>query len=177
MSAAELQSTALNDYQKGRYAEAAEAFEQSAAAYRADGNRALAAEMQSNQGVALRALKDYPRAAAILETAITELRALNDKQRLALALGNLGSVLLETNEFARAGEALNDALTLLDPQADKETRSEVLRVLGEVRLKQGRYIDSLVNYEAGLRDVKKPTPQQSWLLKLLQKPLKMLGRK
>jgi len=50
-------------------------------------------------------------------------------------------------------------------------------VLGEARLKQGRYMDGLVNYEAGLRDVEKPSAQQKWLLGLLQKPLKMLGRK
>ncbi|HLB47624.1 MAG TPA: tetratricopeptide repeat protein, partial [Anaerolineales bacterium] len=133
--------------------------------------------MQSNLGVSLRALKDYPRAAATLEAAIAELRALNDARRLALALGNLGSVLLETNDLQRAGDLLNESLSLLDPNTDKAARSEVLRVMGEVRLKQGRYMDGLVNYEAGLRDVENPSPQQQWLKKLLEKPLRMLGRK
>jgi len=46
-----------------------------------------------------------------------------------------------------------------------------------VRLKQGKYIDGLVDYEAGWRDVEKPSAQQKWLKKLLEKPLRMLGRK
>ncbi|MEK6572896.1 MAG: tetratricopeptide repeat protein [Chloroflexota bacterium] len=177
MPASDLQAAALAHYQKGNYAEAAAAFEQAAAAYRAEGDRAMAAEMQSNLGVALRALKDYHRATATLEAAIAEFRALNDARRLALALGNLGSVLLESNDLQRAGDLLNESLSLLDPNADKAARSEVLRVMGEVRLKQGRYMDGLVNYEAGLRDVENPSPQQQWLKKLLEKPLRMLGRK
>lgn len=177
MPASDLHSAALAHYQKGNYAEAARAFEQAADAYRAEGNRPMAAEMQSNLGVSLRAIKDHTRAAAILEAAAAEFRSLNDPHRLALALGNLGSVLLETSDFKRAGDVLNESLSLLDPGADKAARSEVLRVLGEVRLKQGRYLDGLVNYEAGLRGVDNPSPQQQWLKKLLEKPLKMLGRR
>ncbi|HKZ69328.1 MAG TPA: tetratricopeptide repeat protein [Anaerolineales bacterium] len=177
MPASQLQATALAQYQKGNFPEAAKSFEQAAEAYRAEGDRAMVAEMGSNLGVSLRALKDYARAAAVLDAAVAEFRALNDSHRLALALGNLGSVLLESNDLPRAGDVLNESLSLLDPEADKDARSEVLRVLGEVRLKQGRYMDGLVNYEAGLRDVEKRTAQQNWLLKLLQKPLRMLGRK
>ena len=177
MPAAQLQATALVQYQKGNFAEAAKTFEQARAAYHAEGDRALAAEMQSNLGVARRATKDYPGAITAVEAAIAEFRSLGDGHRLALALGNLGSILLESGDLNRAAEVLNDSLTLLDPQTDKQARSEVLRVLGEARLKQGRYMDGLVNYEAGLRDVEKPSAQQSWLKKLLEKPLKMLGRK
>lgn len=177
MSASDLQKTALAQYQGGEFAKAAETFVQARDAYQAEGDKGLAAEMQSNAGVAFRALKDYPKAMTALETAVADLRALDDRHRLALALGNLGSVLLETNEFTKAGDLLNEALGLLDPKADKDARSEVLRVLGEVRLRQGRYMDGLVNYEAGLRGVENPSTQQSWLLRLLERPLKMLGRK
>jgi hypothetical protein len=38
-------------------------------------------------------------------------------------------------------------------------------------------VDGMVNYEAGLRGIEQPSTQQSWLLRLLEKPLKMLGRK
>ncbi len=177
MPASDLKTTALNHYQRGSFAEAAQAFEQASEAYRADGDRAMAAEMQSNKGVALRGLKDYPQATTVLEAAIAEFRALNDNQRLAFALGNLGSVLLEANELPKAAETLNEALALLDPKADKQTRSEILRVLGEVRLKQGKYVEGMVDYDAGLRGVENPNKQQSWLMKLLDKPLKMMGRK
>jgi tetratricopeptide (TPR) repeat protein len=177
MTASQLQSTALNHYQKGSFADAAGTFAQAAEAYRAEGNVAMAAEMQSNQGVALRGLKDYAQATTVLETAIAELRKLNDTKRLAYALGNLGSVLLEANELPRAAETLNESLNLFDPQSEKQARSEVLRVLGEVRLKQGKYVDGMVDYEAGLRDEEKPNTQQKWLKKLLEKPLKMLGLK
>lgn len=176
-SASQLHAQGLAQYQQGRLAEAASFFEQAAAAYRQEANRAMAAEMENNLGVVRRAEKNYPAALAAIESALAEFRALNDNGRVALALGNLGSVLLETNALGPAAEALNESLSLLDPKADKATRSEVLRVLGEVRLKQGRYMDGLVNYEAGLSDVEKPSAQQNWLLKLLQKPLKMLGRK
>jgi len=177
MTATELQKTALSHYQSGDFTKAVQAFEQASTAFASDGDRAMAAEMQSNVAVAQRALKDYPNALTTVEAAIAEFRAIDDKHRLALALGNLGSILLETGDLNRAGEVLNESLAWLDPKADKDARSEVLRVLGEVRLKQGRYMDGLVNYEAGLRGVEKPNTQQSWLLKLLEKPLKMLGRK
>jgi tetratricopeptide (TPR) repeat protein len=177
MTAADLQKTALTYYQSGDFAKAVQTFEAAIAAYTSDGDRAMAAEMQSNLAVAQRALKDYPKALTQVEAAIAEFRVLDDQHRLALALGNLGAILLETNDLNRAGDVLNESLSLLDPKADKDARSEVLRVLGEVRLKQGRYMDGLVNYEAGLRGVENPNTQQSWLLKLLEKPLKMLGRK
>ena len=179
MAASELQASALAHYQAGRFAEAATAFEQAAAAFRAEGNATMAAEMLNNLGVAHRAQKNYTAALPPIETALTEFRALNDRTRAAQALGNLGAVLLETGDLKRAGTVLNEALTLLDPETetDKAIRSEILRVLGEVRLKQGRYVDGIMNYEAGLRDVENRTPRQNWLLKLLQKPLKMLGRK
>jgi tetratricopeptide (TPR) repeat protein len=177
MSGSDLQKTALGYYQKGDFAKAAQAFGDAQAAYLSEGDKALAAEMQSNLGVVYRAQKDFAKATTTLEGAVADFRAMGDTHRLALALGNLGSVLLETNELEKAGTLLNEALSLLDPTVDKTARSEVLRILGEVRLKQGRFMDGMVNYEAGLRDVDKPSTQQSWLLKLLERPLKMLGRK
>lgn len=150
---------------------------QARAAYLAAGERALAAEMQNNLGVVYRAQKDYARALPTLEIALTELRELNDRVRLAQALGNLGSVLLEMNELERAAQALTESLDLFDPQAHKQMRSEVIRVLGEVRLKQGKYLEGLADYEAGLRNANQLNSQQTWLLKLLEKPLKMLGLK
>lgn len=177
MSASSLQAAALAAYQKGNFVEAAARFEEAASAYRAEGNPALAAEMTNNLGVAHRAARNYSAALPALETALAEFRALGDKPRTAQALGNLGSVLLETGDLTRAADSLNDSLSLLDPQQDKETRSEVLRVLGEVRLKQGKYIEGMMDYEAGLRGVEKPSTQQKWLKKLLEKPLRMMGRK
>jgi tetratricopeptide (TPR) repeat protein len=177
MTASQLQASALTQYQKGSFAQAAGLFDQASQAYRAEGSPALAAEMQSNRGVALRGMKDYRQAATVLDEAVAELRRLNDTKRLGYALGNLGSVLLEANELPRAADVLNEAVTLLDPDADKQARSEVFRVLGEVRLKQGKYVDGMLNYEAGLRDEEKPNTQQKWLKKLLEKPLKMMGLK
>ncbi|MBI4316265.1 MAG: hypothetical protein HY679_10035, partial [Chloroflexi bacterium] len=95
----------------------------------------------------------------------------------AHALGNLGSVLLETGDLPRAAEALNESLALLDPRTEKAARSEVLRVLGEVRLRQGKYLEGMADFDAGLRDAEKLSPQQRWLKQLLDRPLKMLGRK
>ena len=177
MSASDLQAAALTAYQKGDFATAAARFDEAASAFRAEGDRAMAAEMMNNLGVAHRAAKNYSAALPALETALAEFRALDDKPRTAQALGNLGSALLETGDLKRAADALNDSLSLLDPQKDKVARSEVLRVLGEVRLKQGKFLDGMADYEAGLRDVEKPSAQQRWLKKLLEKPLKMLGRK
>jgi len=177
MSGSDLQKTALGYYQNGEFPKAAQGFIEAQTAYQSEGDKAMAAEMQSNLGVVYRAEKNYPLALTTLEAAIAEFRALDDKHRLALALGNLGSVLLESNDLTRAGDVLNESLALLDPKADKTPRSEVLRILGEVRLKQGRYVDGMVNYEAGLRGIEQPSTQQSWLLRLLEKPLKMLGRK
>ena len=127
-------------------------FEQAAAAYRADGERALSAEMLNNLGVVYRAQKNYPAALTTIECALAEFRALADKPRAALALGNRGSVLLETGPLDRAAAALIESLDLLDPQTDKAARSEILRVLGEVRLKQGKLVEGLADYDAGLRE-------------------------
>ena len=53
MTAADLKSAALAHYQRGSFAEAAQAFEEASTAYRAEGDPAMAAEMLSNRGVAL----------------------------------------------------------------------------------------------------------------------------
>ena len=177
MAASSLQQTALTLFQKGNYAEAIKFFEQARAAYQSENNPALASEMQNNLGVIYRAQKNYALALPTIETALAEFRALNDSNRTAQALGNLGAVLLEMNQLERAAQALNEALELFDPQKDKQMRSEVLRVLGEVRLKQGKYMEGMMDYEAGLRTTEKRSAQQNWLLKLLEKPLKMMGLK
>jgi hypothetical protein len=90
MPGSDLQKTALGYYQNGDFAKAAQAFTDAQAAYLAEGDKALAAEMQSNLGVVYRAQKDYPKALTTLEGAIADFRTLDDKHRLALALGNLG---------------------------------------------------------------------------------------
>lgn len=176
MFASSVHADALARYQNGQYPEAALLFEQAAAAYRADGERALAAEMLNNLGVVYRAQKNYPAALTTVESALAEFRALDDKPRAALALGNLGSVLLETGPLDRAAAALMESLDLLDPQTDKAARSEILRVLGEVRLKQGKLVEGLADYDAGLRDAEKPNAQQRWLKKLLDMAVRMMGR-
>lgn len=177
MAAADLHNQALAQYQKAQHAQAGALFLQAAEAYRDENRPALAAEMQNNYGVACRAQKDYAAALSAIEAAISQLRALDDARRLAHALGNLGSVLLETGALSRAAEALNESLSLLDPQTEKAARSEVLRVLGEVRLKQGKYLEGMADFDAGLRNAEKLSPQQRWLKQLLDRPLKMLGRK
>jgi len=177
VSAPALHSAALARYQNGQCPEAALLFEQATAAYRADGKRALAAEMLNNLGVVCRAQKNFSAALTAIESALAEFRALDDPMRIAQALGNLGSVLLETGSLDRAAAALIESLDLLDPQTDKAARSEILRVLGEVRLKQGKLLEGLADYDAGLRDVEKPSAQQLWLKKLLDRTMRMMGRK
>lgn len=177
MNASSLRESALAHFQKGNYTDAINFFEQAREAYRAEGNRAMAAEMQNNLGVIYRAQKNYQTALDRIQSALIEFREINDVTRTAQALGNLGSVYLEMGDLNLAAGSLNESLTLFDPQKDKVMRSEVLRVLGEVRLKQGKYMEGLMNYEAGLRDVENPTPQQQWLRKLLERPLKMIGLK
>ena len=177
MPASSLRESALAHFQKGKYTDAINLFEQAHHAYRVEGERAMAAEMQNNLGVIYRAQKNYQAAIDRIKSALVEFREINDATRTAQALGNLGSVYLEMGDLNRAADSLNESITLFDPQKDKVMRSEVLRVLGEVRLKQGKYMDGLMNYEAGLREVENPTPQQQWLRKLLEKPLKMMGLK
>jgi len=177
MSASSLRDAALTHFQKGEYDTAIKFFEQAHAAYRAEGDKGMAAEMQNNLGVIYRAQKNYPAALDRIKSALIEFRETHDTTRVAQALGNLGSVYLEMGDLSRAADSLNESLTFFDPQKDKVMRSEVLRVLGEVRLKQGKYMEGLMDYEAGLRDVEKPTTQQRWLKKLLEKPLKMIGMK
>ncbi len=177
MSASSLRDTALTYYQKSKYLDAAKCFAQARDTYRAEGDRAMSAEMQNNLGVVYRAQKNYPLALQTIETALVELREINDTPRIAQALGNLGSVLLEMNQLDRAAQVLNESLELFDLQKDKARRSEILRLLGEVRLKQGKFVEGMMDYEAGLREVEKPSAQQQWLKKLLEKPLKMMGWK
>ena len=177
MSASSLRDTALTHFQKGEYDSALKFFEQAQAAYYAEEDRTMAAEMQNNLGVIYRAQKKYLPAIQMIKSALLEFRETNDVIRTAQTLGNLGSVYLELGELSSAADSLNESLTLFDPQKDKVMRSEVLRVLGEVRLKQGKFIEGLMNYAAGLRDVENPTAQQQWLKKLLETPLKMMGLK
>jgi tetratricopeptide (TPR) repeat protein len=177
MPAFSLRDAALTHFQRKEYADALKLFEQAHEAYLAEDDREMAAEMQNDLGVVYRAQKNYPLALQMIKIALIEFREINDVIHTAQTLGNLGSLYLEIGELSHAADSLNESLALFDPQKDKVMRSEVLRVLGEVRLKQGKYMEGLMNYEAGLRDVENPTPQQRWLRKLLATPLKMMGMK
>ena len=177
MPAFSLRDAALTHFQRKEYADALKLFEQAHEAYLAEDDREMAAEMQKDLGVVYRAQKNYPLALQMIKIALIEFREINDVIHTAQTLGNLGSLYLEIGELSHAADSLNESLALFDPQKDKVMRSEVLRVLGEVLLKQGKYMEGLMNYEAGLRDVENPTPQQRWLRKLLATPLKMMGMK
>ncbi len=169
MSAAgDLKKKGIEHYRAGRFEDAVAAFAHAQQAFLAEGNTQQAAEAANDRGVAARQAARFD----VAEAAFTEARRLFDESGDRLSqgqvIGNLGALSESRNQNEQAAAFYKEAIALFDEGGAAGLSGETWHALSRLRMKQGKWFAALGAYDAGLQDIKHPTPTQRLLRRLMQ---------
>lgn len=164
-------------YQKSDYLEAAQAFEAAQAGFEAAGEKLDAAEAANNASVAYLQNGDGEAALRSVQGSAAIFAEAGDLRRQGMALANQGAALeaLERNEDAL--QAYEQAAKILEQAGEDQLRVQVMQSVSMLQLNMGRQLQALASMQAGLEGVRRPTPKQAMLKRLLQIPIEMVTRK
>jgi len=162
----ELVAKAKQAYGTRKYKEAADLFGQAAGQYLSENDALMAAEMKNNQSVAFLQAGD---ARASLEAVLgTEevFASSGDRRRQGMAVANQAAAL---GDLKRKDEAIilyERSAAILEEAGEPGLRTDVMRSIATLRVKQGKFTDAVVSMQDGLIEVEKPTLKQRILKKL-----------
>ena len=174
VSPKQLEKEARQAYKQGDYLAAARAFEAAAQGYLTLDDPLNAAEMKNNSSVAYLQASDGEAALRIVLGTPEVFSASGDLLRQGMALGNLGAALEAVGKFDEAIQAYQQSAELLKQVDETEMRARVMQSLSAVQLRTGHQLEALASMQAGLDGLKKPSPRQRALRKLLDLPSKVI---
>lgn len=137
-------------FKKKEFAAAADWFAKAAAAYDTCGDTLLAAEEKNNLSVALLMAGEPQRA---LEAALhtDEVFAVaGDRQRQAIALANQASACQDIKDNQRALNLFEEASELLKALGEEDMRSEILKKISILQLKEGQQLQAVSSYSSAV---------------------------
>jgi tetratricopeptide (TPR) repeat protein len=161
-------------YQVGRFSEAAGLFEQAAQQYSQRGDAVSAAEMENNRSVALLQAGEAQGALDVAEGTDQIFAEAGDLHRQALAIGNQAAALEGLNRLDAALARYRESAILLKQVGDEENRAMVLKSISALQIRTGHQLEALASMDAALANQKKLNPQERFLKKLLDVPMRML---
>ena len=154
-------------YEESEYEQAAALFEQVYQQYAAAGDELNSAENKNNASVAL--LKaDQPQKAldVALGTDLVFAKS-GDQTRQAMSLGNQAAALEALGNLDKALDLYQQASDLLKEAVDQDLRSYVLKSISSIKMRKGKYMESMVSMQAAIGDKKSPSMAERILKKLL----------
>lgn len=163
-------------YRQGDLEEALSHLHQAHKAYKQEGNLSNIAEASNDLGVLYTVLRRYGEADAWLREAQRCFVEVQDYDGEAQTLGNLGSMYQSQGELKQAAANLQLAADRFHLVGDDEKRSETLKVLSMVRLRQFRFLQALAAFEAALACHPHPTILHRLLRRILGLPQRVMQR-
>lgn len=163
-------------YQNGDYLAAAHTFEAAQQGYLSEGDRLNAAEMANNCSVAYLQAGEAQAALQAVEGTEAIFAEAGDLRRQGMALGNLASALEAIDRTEEAVEAYQQSASVLEKAGEDQLRANVMHSLSMLQFRLGKQLQALASMQSGLEGVKRPTPKQSLLKKLVSIPVDMLTR-
>jgi tetratricopeptide (TPR) repeat protein len=177
LSPKELAKKGKNTYERGDYLAAAQAFKAASQGYTSAGNKLTAAEMDNNASVAyLQAGEAESALTAVVGTAEIFAQA-GDLRRQGMAIGNYAAALEALERLDEADQAYRESAEILKQAGEDALRANVMQSLSTLQFRTGKQLQALATMKAGLEDIKKPSPRQRFLKRLLNIPFDMLNRK
>lgn len=164
-------------YKRKDYRKAAEAYRMATEAYTSSGNKLMAAEVANNCSVAWLKFGDAQAALDAVKGTEVVFAEGGDILRQGFAWGNQGSALEALGRLDEAISAYEQSATLLKQAGETEMRLYVMESLSELQFRTGRQLQALATMKAGLDGVKRPSPKQSLVRKILEIPFDILGGK
>jgi tetratricopeptide (TPR) repeat protein len=166
----------ISAYQNGDYLTAAQAFEAAQQGYLSQGDKLNAAELANNCSVAYLQAGEGQAALKAVEGTVAIFAEAGDLRRQGMALGNLASALEAVDRNEEAVKAYLQSANVLEKAGEDQLRANVMHSLSMLQFRSGKQLQALASMHSGLEGVKRPTPKQSLLKKLLRIPIDMLTR-
>jgi len=167
LSPQEIAEQGKQSYQAGDLEAAIKSFAEAAAAYKDVGDDVMAAEMKNNQSVALLLDKKPEAALAVVVGTDLVFAGVADHRRQGMALTNQGTALETLKRFKEAIDCYVRAGDALKTAGEIDMRLQVMQLLSSLYLRRFKFIDAIIALQAGLAEVKNPTPRQRLMKKLL----------
>lgn len=174
-TASELQEKGVHLFQQKEYEDAGPVFEQAIAAYQADQQPEMAAEMMVNLGLVRRALGENDAALELMQAALEVFQQSTDRKREAMVLGNMGGVYLALSDKEQAASAYRDAAEIFDALGEKKLHGETLLAIAQMQIGERRIGDAAATYEAGLSELDQLTASQKVLKGLISVRNRLTG--
>lgn len=151
----------------GDYLAAAQIFSEAARISSKAGDPLKAAEMRSNQSVALLRAKQPEKALEIILGVCDIFNQSKDLHRRGIALGNKAAVLSSLKKRDEAITCYREAADLLEQAGEDEDRLIVMRQAASLYAVRLKFVDALLTVREGYLGLKKPTLMQKVVKKLL----------
>lgn len=164
-------------YEHGEYLAAAQAFLAAKEGYMAAAQPLEAAEMANNASVAYLQAGDGQAALDVVEGTDQIFAEAGDLRRQGMAIGNRAAALEALDRDEEAVQAYLAAAQLLEQAGEGQLRANTLQSLSMLQFQMGRQLQALMSMHQGLEGVKRPTPKQMFLKKLLNIPVDMMTKK
>ena len=162
-------------YRNEDYAAAAERFAAAEAAYRAQGDLLMAAEMANNRSVALLQAGDAQGAYEAVAPTVEFFAQRGDRRRQALALGNRAAALEALGRLKDAEKDYLASEAILHALDDTELLAAVRQQLAALHLRMRRPADALIDTSIALQG--RPLTLREKILRfLLRIVYRLLGR-
>jgi tetratricopeptide (TPR) repeat protein len=176
-SAQELQDQGVKLFQQKEYEASARTFRQAMEQYEANGDKALAAEMQVNIGLVHRALGEHQQALDLMQEALRTFQGMNDQLRTAKALGNMGGVYRALGDKEQAYTCYRNAADIFETLSEKKLHGETLVAMGDLQVREGKIGAGAATYEVGLSELDELTTGQKVLKGLIGIRNRLTGSK
>jgi tetratricopeptide (TPR) repeat protein len=164
-------------YQRGDFLNAAHTFEAARVAYQAVGDLLTAAEMANNCSVAYLKAGEGASALAAVEGTAEIFAQAGDLRRQGMALSNRAAALEALERYEEAIQGYQLSADILQQAGEDQLRAQTMQSLSMLQFNIGRQLQALATMQAGLEGVRRPTPKQSFLKRLLNIPIEMITRR
>jgi len=148
------------EYEKGKFADAADLFSQAAQAYNDIDDALNAAEMKNNQSVALLQAGKAKEALQVTDGTEEIFEQAKDLKRQGIAVGNRAAALEGLKKWDEALAEYDRAANILEQAGEGDMHSIVRKAAANLNLKRGRVTDSQMDVYDSLRLVEKPSLTQ-----------------
>lgn len=174
--ASELQSRGVRLFERGKYDEALEHFEQAVAAFTEEGDAAMAAEMRVNIGLTYREQGKQEEAVEVMQESLAYFKESGDQMREAKTLGNMALIYAKIDEYDQAETMYREAAILFKELGEDQLYGETILALGDMQFRQGDFMGAVATFEMGLERIKNPNQRQKMLKQMLIMKNRVLGQ-
>ncbi len=176
-NAQQLQDQGVKLFKQRDYEAAARTFQEAQAAYEADSDTMMAAEMGVNTGLVHRALGENQPALDAMQAALEVFQNAGDELRVAKVLGNMGGVYAALGDKEQAYNCYRQAADIFKDKSENKLYGETLIAMGDLQMRDGKLMSGAATYEAGLGNLDELSASQKMIKGLMGVRNKLTGGK